>query len=84
VPDRSDSPREDLAVVERTARLLLFARRRGWQVSVVECTPEAAELLELCGISSCSGLRLEVIGQAEQREESVGVQEEGDPADHPA
>ena len=83
VPERSDS-RADLAVVERTARLLLLARRMGWRVTVLECPPRAAELLSLSGLADCTGLRVEVIGQPEQREEARGVQEEGDAADPPA
>jgi hypothetical protein len=73
----------DLRAIEALARVQLAARRCGWQVTVVRCTPELADLLSLSGLPECVGLRVEVIGQTEEREESGGVQEEGDAADPP-
>jgi hypothetical protein len=71
----------DLRAIEALARVQLAARSCGWRVTVVRCTPDLADLLSLSGLPECVGLRVEVIGQAEEREESGGVQEERDPAD---
>ena len=65
----------DLGTVDRLARLRLAGKRLGFEVRVTP-TEALLELLELCGL-------LEVIGQIEEREEPLGVEEErqlGDPA----
>jgi hypothetical protein len=71
----------DLRAIEALARTQLAVRRCGWRVTVVRCAPETAELLALSGLPECVGLRVQVVGQAEEREEAGGVQEEGDAAD---
>ncbi len=68
----------DLAVVERLARLLLTARRRGRRVVVTDVCPELAELIELVG------LRREMGWDTEGGEEVLGVEEGVEAADPPA
>jgi hypothetical protein len=65
----------DLAVVERLARCQLMARRTGGRMWLEEVSPALAELLDL------AGLRREVGGQAEGREDALGIQERVDPGD---
>lgn len=73
--------RADLGTIEVLARLQLTARRVGRRIRV--CHPPAGlgDLLALLGLDSCAAIRVEVVGQTEEREEPGGVQEEGDPAD---
>lgn len=69
----------DLADIETLARLGIVAHRAGWKFRVRGVSTELQELLELCGL--CEALRVEVERQAEKREETGGLQEEGDAAD---
>ena len=73
--------RADLAVVDLVARLLLAARRGDCEVRIVNPPDGLDELLALSGLDRLPRLRIEVIREAEEREEALGVQEEGDPAD---
>ena len=73
--------RADLAVVDLVARLLLAARRGDCVVRIVNPPDGLDELLALSGLDRLPHLRVEMIRQTEQREETLGVQEEGDPAD---
>jgi hypothetical protein len=73
--------RIDIGVVGLVARLLLAARRGGCSLRIVNPPEGLAELLALSGLDGLPGLRVEVVRQPEQREEPLGVQEEGDPAD---
>ena len=73
--------RADLAVVDLVARLLLAARRGHCEVRIVNPPDGLDELLALSGLDRLPRLRIEMVRQAEQREETLGVQEEGDPAD---
>jgi hypothetical protein len=66
----------DLGTVDALARLQLAGKRLGFRVRVLP-TPELQELLELAGLA-------EVLGQAEEREQPLGVEEEGDLPDAPA
>jgi hypothetical protein len=59
----------DLAVVEGLARFQLMTRRTGGRMWLEEVSPALAELLDL------AGLRREVGGQPEGREEALGIQE---------
>ena len=77
----------DMATVDALARLALRARRMGCAVNLREPSTELLELLGLAGLDEvlpcapASGV--EVIGQSEEREEPLGVEEErdaGDPA----
>lgn len=75
----------DLAAVDALARLELVARRLGITLELRDAPDELRELLDLAGLREvvrCSDqLPVEVRGQAEQREELRGVEEEADPAD---
>jgi len=77
----------DMATVDALARLALRARRMGCAVTLRDPSTELLELVGLAGLGEvlpcapASGL--EVIGQPEEREEPLGVEEErdaGDPA----
>jgi ABC-type transporter Mla MlaB component len=77
----------DMATVDALARLALRARRIGCAVALRDPSTELLELVGLAGLGEVlpcapdSGP--EVIGQAEEREEPLGVEEErdaGDPA----
>ena len=58
----------DLALVDALARLQLAARRRGVAVRIVNPPAELVELLDLVG------LRVEVLGETEDREQP-GIEE---------
>ena len=77
----------DMATIDALARLALRARRMGCAVTLRDPSTELLELVGLAGLGEvlpcapASGL--EVIGQPEEREEPLGVEEErdaGDPA----
>ena len=77
----------DMATVDALARLALRARRMGCGVNLRDPSTELLELLGLAGLGEvlpcapASGL--EMLGQPEEREEPLGVEEErdaGDPA----
>ena len=77
----------DMATVDALARLALRARRMGCAVSLRDPSTELLELVGLAGLGEvlpCApGSGVEVIGQSEEREEPLGVEEErdaGDPA----
>jgi hypothetical protein len=66
----------DLAAVDRLARMQLHARRLGGCLRVTEMCAELEDLLDLVG------LRRELGGEAEEREQVLGVEEgmdRGDP-----
>jgi ABC-type transporter Mla MlaB component len=74
----------DAVTVEALARLQLIARRLGWRVRVKDAPPELQELLCLMGLDEvlpCGRSGVEPRGQAEEREQARGVQEERDPGD---
>lgn len=73
--------RADLGTIEVLARLQLTARRVGRRIRVSHPPAGLGDLLALLGLDSCAAIRVEVVGQTEEREEPGGVQEEGDPAD---
>jgi len=71
----------DAAAVEVLARLQLAARRIGLEIRLCRASSELRDLLVFCGLDDV--LRVEVSGQAEEREDRLGAQEEGqldDPA----
>ena len=77
----------DIATVDALARLALRARRMGCAVSLRDPSTELLELVGLAGLGEvlpCApGSGVEVVGQSEEREEPLGVEEErdaGDPA----
>ena len=76
----------DIGTVDALARLALAIRRCGARMRIERASPELRDLLGLAGLRRvvpCDDLFVEVVGQPEQREEPLGVQEERDPADPP-
>jgi len=75
----------DLATVDALARLQLIARRLGCKIELRDAPDKLREILALAGLGDvvpcAERLPVEVRGQAEQREEPRGVEEEADPAD---
>jgi hypothetical protein len=71
----------DAATLDLLARLQLSARRLGIEVHLLDASPELRELIAFAGLTYA--LRVEVERQPEEREEPLGVEEEGqldDPA----
>jgi hypothetical protein len=62
--------RMDIASVDTLARMQLAATRLGFRVRL-SASEEVLELLELCGL-------VEVLGEIEEREDALGVEEEGE------
>ncbi|HEY8180463.1 MAG TPA: STAS domain-containing protein [Candidatus Limnocylindria bacterium] len=85
-PDRIDCDlaaldRADFGVINLVAHLLLAARRGDCRLRIVNAPDGLSELMALSGLDRLPHLRVEMVRQTEQREEALGVQEEGDPAD---
>ncbi|RSM58239.1 hypothetical protein DMB66_30565 [Actinoplanes sp. ATCC 53533] len=72
--------RPDVATVEALARLRLTARRHGWRLAVGGAGPDLVRLIRLLGLTD---LLPEAGGQAEQREQAIGVEEVVDGRDAP-
>ena len=73
--------RADLATASALARAHLNASRLGTRLRVVNASPELQKLIAFVGLADVLFRRSE--GQAEEREEPVGVEERGE-ADDPA
>lgn len=75
----------DAATIDAVARLQLTARRLGRQVRLRDACGELLELIALVGLGDVvplwAPLRLEPRGEAEEREQARGVEEEADPGD---
>ena len=71
----------DLRTVDALARVQLAARRRGLELRLCYASPELRELVTLCGLADA--LRLEPRREAEEREQRLGLEEEGE-LDDPA
>jgi anti-anti-sigma regulatory factor len=75
----------DAAAVDALCRMRLVAGRFGCRLQLRRASPELRELLYLIGLSfvtpDAGPSRRRLERQAEQREEAVGVEEEGDPGD---
>jgi ABC-type transporter Mla MlaB component len=75
----------DAGTVEALCRLQLTARRLGRKMELLDARGEVRDLLAMTGLSGvvppCADLPLEPSGQAEQREQARGIEEERDPAD---
>lgn len=69
----------DLGIVDVLARVRLTARRLGCAVLLRRASVDLVELVALIGLRS--ELPIEVEGQAEEREEARGIEEEGDAGD---
>jgi hypothetical protein len=70
-----------LATVDAVARLALRVRRLGHDVRLRRASVELLELIALAGLAEV--LRVEAGREAEEREERVGVEEEGELGDRP-
>jgi hypothetical protein len=70
----------DLGVVDRLARLKVAAQRLGCELRIDGACAELLDLVDLMGLTAVL-LRVEPGGKTEEREEAVGVEEEGDPAE---
>ena len=71
----------DVITVDALARLQLVARRAGRRLRLRKAPDELVELITFCGLGDVLGV--EPGGQAEEREERLGLEEEsdlGDPA----
>ena len=68
----------DVATVDALARMALAARRRGSRLELDGARPDLRELLLLVGLAE---LAVEVVGEPEEREVALRVEEEGDPRD---
>ena len=73
----------DAVVVEALARLQLTAARLGGRMFVRHAGRELLGLVAFMGLAGviAAELPLELAGQAEEREQALGVEEERDPAD---
>ena len=77
----------DVAAVDALARLQLAARRSGCTVALRQVPPHLGALLDLMGLEDLFPVRdsaVESRREPEQREQALGVQEEGDPGDRSA
>jgi ABC-type transporter Mla MlaB component len=72
----------DAVAVDALARIQLAARRLGRQIVLRHVTDELHDLMAVVGLDGV--LRIEPRGQAEQREQRVGVEEERELDDPPA
>ena len=68
--------------VDALARLELAGRRLGRELRLRNASQELQELLAFVGLADA--LRVEPVGQPEEREQRVGVEEEGELDDPPA
>jgi ABC-type transporter Mla MlaB component len=78
----------DVATVDALARLQLAARRSGCQIRLHRPCARLRGLLVLTGLAEAiplaPSLPLQPRGEPEEREQPLGVEEEGDPGDLPA
>jgi hypothetical protein len=70
-----------LGTLDVLARLQLAAHRHGCRIRLIRATPELQELIAFAGLEAV--LPVETGGEAEEREERVGVEEEAE-LDDPA
>jgi hypothetical protein len=71
-----------LATVDALARLRLHARRLGLEVVIRSPSAELHELIDFLGLAEALGV--EPVGQPEEREQRLGVEEEGELLEPPA
>ena len=75
----------DVLTIDALARLQLVAIRSGRRLWLRHAPDELRKLIALLGLAGVlplgAPLRLETVGQAEEREQCRGVQEEDDPPD---
>lgn len=70
----------DIGTVDALARVLLTVKRLGGALTLRGTSARLEELLTLTGLEEVL-LRLEAVGEPEQREEPLGVEEEADAGD---
>lgn len=68
-----------LGTVDALARLALAARRRGFELRLRRASRELRELVDLAGLAGV--LPVEAGGEPEEREQALGVEEEGEVGD---
>jgi hypothetical protein len=66
----------DMAVLDALARLALAARRLGLELRLAQAPVELLELVALAGLAEALGLQAR--RQPEQREQPLGIEEEGE------
>ncbi|MFE2430326.1 STAS domain-containing protein [Streptomyces sp. NPDC059373] len=71
----------DLGAVEALAGLQLTARRLGYRIRLRGASDRLRELLALTGLDGVLPLWIEPVGEPEEREEALGVEERVDPGD---
>ena len=85
VVDVGDLVDPDGTTIDILARLQLAARRLGRRIVLRHASFELQELLAFAGLSDvlpvAPELPVKPRGQAEEREQGLGVEEEADPAD---
>ena len=64
-----------LGLVDALARLQVAARRSGYEVAVTDAPADLLELIDLAGLRDVLGV-VEPLGQAEEGEQRLGVEEE--------
>lgn len=74
VLDCSALPEPDAGQLDGLARLLVSLRRRQCELRLANASDALLDLIEFAGLADV--LRVEPVGEAEEREESGGVQEE--------
>ena len=67
------------ATIDQIARLHLAARRQGCALELQNANPCLLELIGFCGLGEALGVEQQ--RQAEQRKQSLGVEEEGELGD---
>ena len=72
--DLGELAEADAGTIDALARLQLAVRRRGFELRLLRAPTELVCLLELTGLSEV--LRVEPGREAEEREDTVGVEEE--------
>jgi anti-anti-sigma regulatory factor len=72
----------DIATVDALARLQLTARRLGWRLRLRNVSMELGELIELAGLTGVLGV--EPVGQPEEGEVTLDVEERVQRGDLPA
>jgi ABC-type transporter Mla MlaB component len=72
----------DVVTLDALARLHLTARRLGRRIRLLHVSRELENLLAFTGLcEAVPALCVDPIGQSEEREEVLGVEEEADPGD---
>jgi hypothetical protein len=69
----------DLGTVDALCRLRMSVAHMGYVLRLIEATPQLEELLTWCGLDESSLVQGE--REAEEREETIGVEEEVEPGD---